>query len=326
MKFPPTFEKTELLSTTLYDLDILKAAFELHPIAKEIIVLKRDKSILKSALFSARIEGNPLTLQEITTDKTELSEDTSKKEIYNLVTLYEHIDVFASKLPSKELIKDIHEQALRGVSANNGYFRTENSAIWNQSGVAVYITPSPQQIFPLLDELFLWIRESTEHPAVVAAVAHIWFEKIHPFDDGNGRVGRFLSALLLVKGGFGFGGLVPMEEYFEKFRDDYYYELGKDKQDVTSFIEFFIRGLVSQIKTSLKESEQIEMSDTMSLSPRRAELVAIIRDHKSISFDALMRRFRNVPSRSLHNDVAQLLKKKYIRKRGTTRGVLYEPR
>ncbi|MFH0749435.1 MAG: Fic family protein [Candidatus Gottesmanbacteria bacterium] len=325
MKFPPIFEKTESLLKTIYDLDVLKAAFELHPIAKEVVVLKRDKSILKSALFSARIEGNPLTFEEITMDGHELSGDPSKREVFNLVTLYEHIDSFTSKSSSKELIKDIHEQALHGISTSNGLFRIEDSAIWNQAGVAVYITPAPQQIFPLLDELFSWIKDSKEHPAIVASLAHIWFEKIHPFDDGNGRVGRFLSTVLLSKGGFGFGGLVPIEEYLEKFRDDYYFELGKDKQDVTSFIEFFIRGLVSQIQTSLKESETIDASDTVSLSPRRAELVAIIRDHKSISFDALARRFRSVPSRSLHNDLSQLIKTGYIRKRGATRGVLYEP-
>jgi len=325
MKFPPIFEKTELLSKAIYDLDVLKAAFELHPIAKEIVVLKRDKSILKSALFSARIEGNPLTFEEIAMDSQELSEDNSKREIFNLVALYKDIDSFTSQLPSKELIKDMHEQALRGVSPSGGFFRTEDSAIWNQAGVAVYITPAPQQIFPLLDELFLWIKDSKEHPAVIAAVAHIWFEKIHPFDDGNGRVGRFLSAAILSKGGFGFGGLVPVEEYLEKFREDYYVELGRDKQDVTSFIEFFIRGLVSQVQTSLQESEYVEISDTLSLSPRRAELVAIIRDHKSTSFDALIRRFRSIPSRSLHNDLAQLIKAGYIRRRGTTRGALYEP-
>lgn len=325
MKFPPVFVKTDALLQALYNLDVLKAAFELHPIAKEIVVLKRSKSILKSALFSARIEGNPLTYEDVTMDNHEAAEDISKKEVCNLITLYEHIDAFAAQTPSKELIKDMHEQALHGISPGSGFFRTEDSAIWNQSGVAVYITPAPQQIFSLLDELFLWIKESQEHPAVVAAVAHIWFEKIHPFDDGNGRVGRFVSAVLLSKGGFGFGGLVPIEEYLEKFREEYYFELGKDKQDVTAFIEFFIRGLISQIQTSLKESETIEMSDTVSLSPRRAELVAIIRDHKSISFDALARRFRSVPSRSLHNDLAQLMKAGYIRKRGTTRGALYEP-
>jgi len=325
MIFPPVFNQTESLMKAIYDLDVLKAAFELHPITGEVIALKRSKSILKSALFSARIEGNPLTFQEISAIAAESAVDINKKEVFNLISLYEHIDSFVKEMPSKESLKDIHEQVLHGIFPSASFFRIEESAVWNQAGVAVYITPSPQQIFPLLDALLLWINESKEHPVIVAAFAHIWFEKIHPFDDGNGRVGRFLSAVMLAKGGFGFGGMVPLEEYFEASREEYYYELGKDKQDVTSFIEFFARGFAVQIQQSLKEVERVEISDTLSLSPRRAELVAIVRDHKSISFDSLTRRFQSVPSRSLHNDLSQLMKAGYIRKRGTTRGALYEP-
>lgn len=325
MRFPPIFSKTDTINHVLYDLDVIKAAFELHPIAKEIISLKRSASILKSALFSARIEGNPLTIEEVTNNKDELSEDNSKREVFNLVSLYEHIDIFASRSISKELLKEIHAKTLEGISGRAGFYRIEESAIWNQAGIAVYIAPPPQKIFPLLDELVAWIENVKEHPAIVAAVAHIWFEKIHPFDDGNGRVGRFLSAILLFKGGYGFSGMVPIEEYLEKFREDYYRELGKDTQDITSFVEFFITGLISQIRTSLEESEKVQVSDTLSLSPRRAEIVAIIRDHKSISFDFLVRRFRSVPTRTLHNDLSQLIKSGYIRKRGTTRGAIYEP-
>jgi len=326
MRFPPVFTKTDSISRTLYNLDVLKSAFELHPIAKEVISLKRSSSILKSALFSARIEGNPLTLEEVTTKKDELSEDISKREVFNLASLYEQIDTFVSRSVSKELLKEIHAQALDGISHRAGYYRVEESAIWNQAGIAVYIAPPPQKIFLLLDELVAWIENVKEHPAIVAAVAHIWFEKIHPFDDGNGRVGRFFSAILLSKGGYGFGGMVPVEEYLEKFREDYYRELGKDIQDITSFVEFFITGLISQIRTSLEESEKVQVSDTLSLLPRRAELVAIIRDHKSISFDFLVRRFRSIPTRTLHYDISQLIKSGYIRKRGTTRGAIYEPK
>ena len=326
MKFPPIITKTDLISRVLYDLDVLKAAYELHPIAKEVITLKRSSSILKSALFSARIEGNPLILEEVTTSRYELSEDVNKREVFNLVKLYENIETFTSRSISKEILKEIHLLTLDGISHKAGFYRVEEVAIWNQAGIAVYIAPSPQNIFSLLDELVAWITISKEHPAIIAAVSHIWFEKIHPFDDGNGRVGRFLSAILLSKGGFGFGGMVPVEEYFEKFREDYYRELGKDKQNVTSFVEFFIAGLVSQVRTSLEESKDVQVSDTSSLLPRRAEIVAIIRDHRSISFDFLVRRFRSIPTRTLHNDLSQLIKAGFIRKRGTTRGAIYEPK
>ena len=64
--------------------------------------------------------------------------------------------------------------------------------------------------------------------------------------DGNGRVGRLLSAYILKKGGYDFSGLVPFEQYLDEHRDDYYYFLGRDRQDVTEFVEFYLTALLAQ--------------------------------------------------------------------------------
>lgn len=326
MKFPPVYIQTEHIKKLLYDLDVLKAAYELHPVANEIVSIKRNASILKSALFSARIEGNPMTIDEARLmDLQEPTTVVHKREIMNLAALYEDVAARSRQTMTVDFLKELHARVLDGIFSRAGRLRLEESAIWNQAGVAVYLTPSPQKILGLLEDLLQWISASTNHPCIVAAVAHIWFEKIHPFDDGNGRVGRFLSACILYAGGFGFGGMVPIEEYLEAHRDEYYRGLARDMQDVTPFVEFFLEGITEQVRISLKETENVIETDTMNLLPRRAEIVAIIRDHKSVSFDFLVRRFRSIPSRTLHNDVAQIIKAGYIRKRGATRGARYEP-
>lgn len=324
MKFPPTYSHTSTITRFIYDLDVLKAASDLRPIPKSRMQFLRQSSILKSSLYSARIEGNPLTIDDV--QRTEVnahSQDVHTREVTNLVIAYESLDLWNDRPLSRDLLKEMHVAVMDKLSLSAGSLRTEESAIFNQAGVAVYLAPAPQEISGLLDEMLAWVAGAGDPVPLVAAVSHIWFEKIHPFDDGNGRVGRLLTSLILSHGGFGFGGIVPFEEYLEAHRQDYYDALGKDRQEVTEFVEFFLGAIVSQVKTSLIAVEEGPPVRHTDLLPRRAEIVEIVGEHKLVSFDFLSRRFRRVPARTLHYDLAQLIKSGYIRRLGTTRGALY---
>jgi Fic family protein len=176
----------------------------------------------------------------------------------------------------------------------------------------------------LLDALCVYANTTKDASPVTAGVAHIWFEKIHPFLDGNGRAGRLLSSYILKKGGYDFSGLVPFEQYLDEHRDDYYYFLGRDRQDVTEFVEFYLTALLSQARVSLKAAHEAGEPDKYAhLLPRRAEIMRIIEDHKVISFDFLARRFRAIPTRTLHYDLSQLTQAGLVQKMGSTRGVVY---
>jgi Fic family protein len=323
MKFPPVFTITPVMKQTLYDLDVLKAGYELHPVSVEQATNLRRVSLLKSSLFSARIEGNPLELSDIES----ASKDDSDKhliEVSNLVSAYEKLPEITKNEITVDVLNKLHEEILRNLSPGAGYLRQEESAIYNQAGVAVYLTPDPQKVRLLLDELCTYINTSKDASPIVAGVSHIWFEKIHPFLDGNGRVGRLLSAQILKKGGYDFSGLVPFEQYLDEHRDDYYYYLGHDKQDVTEFVEFYLTGLLAQANISLKVVHESGKPDRFSqLLPRRAEIMRIIEEHKIVSFDFLSRRFRAIPTRTLHNDLSQLTKAGLVQKMGSTRGVVY---
>lgn len=323
MKFPPIFSITPVIKQLLYDLDVLKAGYELHPISVDQAVNLRRASLLKSSLFSARIEGNPLELSDIT-DIYEKDIDSHKIEVTNLVSAYEQISVILKQDITIDGIKKLHSEVLYALSSDAGLLRQEESAIYNQSGVAVYLTPAPQNVRVLLDALCLYVNTTKDVPPIVAGVAHVWFEKIHPFLDGNGRVGRLLSSYILTKGGYDFSGLVPFEQYLDEHRHDYYYFLGRDRQDVTEFVEFYLAALLSQAKVSLKAAqEETKLDKYAHLLPRRAEIMRILADHKMISFDFLARRFRAVPSRTLHYDLTQLIKAGLVQKMGSTRGVVY---
>jgi Fic family protein len=225
---------------------------------------------------------------------------------------------------SIQLLKNFHKEVVTGILADAGYLRTEESAIFTMAGIAVYLPPAPSQIIPLLSELCMYINTATDHPLVIAASSHFWFEKIHPFLDGNGRVGRLLSFWILQKKNFSLSEYVAIEEYFDLHRDEYYSALSKDSQDITHFIHFFINSFYKQATYVLEHKPKMSIpSDLEMLLPRRAEIVQIVRDHVTVSFDFLQRRFQKIPERTLHNDISQLIKKGYITRKGTTRGALY---
>jgi Fic family protein len=323
MKFPPIFTLTPAIKKLLYEVDVLKAGYELHPVPAAQVINLRRVSLLKSSLFSARIEGNPLELADVGDIRPD-NENRHTTEVSNLVSAYEKLSGIVGQNVSVDTLKTLHAMVLRNISDDAGHLRTEESAIYNQAGVAVYLTPAPQTVRSLLTILSDYVNKQSYPSPVLAGVAHIWFEKIHPFLDGNGRVGRLLSAYILKKGGYDFSGLVPFEQYLDEHRDEYYHFLGRDRQDVTEFVEFYLTALLSQARLSLAAAETSVTPDKYAdLLPRRGEIMRLIEDHKVVTFDFLSRRFRAIPVRTLHNDLMQLTKAGLIQKMGSTRGVSY---
>lgn len=318
-----TYKKSAKINELLIRIEVAKKVIDLLPQLPHIETNLRRQSLLKSSLFSARIEGNTLELFEI--DENKKTKTREKKEVLNILKALEWIhSKKAPKLITKEVLLTFHEYVLDGVGTDLGKFRAEPSAIFNQAGIAVYMTPPPTHLPYLLDQLIGYIAKDEDHPAISAGVSHFTFEKIHPFIDGNGRVGRLLAALILKQRDFALRGLVCMEEYFNEYRSDYYDFLSITENDITPFVEFFLQGIAESAEKTfdkLKNVKEEKQEDT--LLPRRHEILQIIREQHLCSFDQIKRRFRKIPDSSLHYDVQVLLKKGFIKKLGSTRGVVY---
>lgn len=325
MKFPPFYRKTEKIIYLITQFYSLKQEFERVPMSQQTVLSLQRKAILKSSLFSARIEGNPLTLSDVTPGQLERPRSLYTQELSNIARAIGYVQKRKVQRLNDAFVRKLHAMVMAGISSDAGRFRTQESAIFNQAGIAVYLAPAPNNLNQLLSDLFNYCNSSKNPAPIVAAVAHIWFEKIHPFTDGNGRVGRLLSSFLLAAGGYGFTGIVPFEEYLDTHRQDYYDAVGRDTQDVTTFIEFFLQALVAQANKSLAEIKAPPETKQVNLLPRRQEILNIIRDHQMVSFSFLARHFRAVPQSTLHYDLKQLLKSSLVKKLGTTRGAIYSP-
>ncbi len=306
------WEITDKSKQFLIELEAVKLAFEvlkLNPKREENL---RKKSLLKSSVFSARIEGFQDTVV------------SPKLESQNLLRGYNLIHSKSSPVTlTIKLIKELHEITLNSISFNAGKWRAEEWGIFNQAGVAVYKAPAHFNVPSLMADYIVFINEFTEHPGIRAAVAQFIFEKIHPFADGNGRVGRLISAHALTKTGYGFRGLAPFEEYIDEHREEYYMTL-EPSHNITGFIEFFLEAIIFQSKQSLmKINEQTADLPEDQLPPRQMEILQIIRDHPYCSFDFIQRRFIQIRPSTLRYDITQLTTTGFINKIRKTRGATY---
>ena len=329
MRLDYRYRKTKKIKDCFQRLEIARKVIDLLPQLPHIERNLRRQSLLKSSLFSARIEGNKLDYEDIRfASERSKTKNLEKIEVFNILDALRWLYSPQSlKKLSKGFILRLHKIVMRDISPSPGVFRKEASAIFNQAGIAVYVPPPPNEIFQLIEKLISCINSSSTPPSIKAALFHFTFEKIHPFLDGNGRVGRLLSTFILKQDRFDFRGLVSLEEYFEKNRQLYYDLPAITKTDITRFVEFFLEGLAEQAEKTiadLKDIKEERPEDT--LLPRRGEILAIIRDHEMVSFDFIKRRFFKVPDSTLHYDLRRLMEKGLIKKLGSTRAVRYAPK
>lgn len=322
MKIPPDYFITSKILKLISEIESEKIYFSKLQVSKEIKHRIQRISLLKSSLFSARIEGNSLELADLAGKAAE----GKKLEVNNILEACNFIDR-QLKIGSltKDLLLTLHKLVLKQIQPDAGSFRSEPSAIFNQAGVAVYISPSPAKIHSLIDGLILYINDEKEKfPLIKAFIAHLIFEKIHPFLDGNGRVGRLLIAAILKDKGWHFSFTIPFEEYIDANKDLYYFHLDNGMQKTNDYLIFMLSGFLEEIKLVRNQiEEELKKKEQFFLPPRQEEILNIIKDQKACSFDAIRRRFLDVPERTLRFDLKKLFDKGLIEKTGETKGRYY---
>jgi len=323
MKIPPKYAVTPQMLALIAKIESERLYIASLNLPKPLKGKIQRVSLLKSSLYSARIEGNPLELTDI-----EAGDKKSQKklEVFNIIEAIKFIDGHVDRGDIKrDLLLRLHAFSLKDINRDAGSFRHEVSAIFNQAGIAVYMPPAPSAISKLLDSLLSFVNSDREKfPIIAAFVAHLVFEKIHPFLDGNGRVGRLLIAAILKARSWDFTFTVPFEEYLDNHKDDYYFYLDKGLGNTNDYLLFMLEAFWQQIQTIKAQIDQeLKKDQKVFLPPRQEEIYNIVRDHKVVSFDMVRRRFAKVPERTLRWDLKKLLERKLIEKSGETRGRYY---
>lgn len=330
MIIPPKYELTEKITSLLIELESNKSVIDSVDIPLKIEENFRRESILGSSLYSARIEGNILTRTDISGFRDLTSKEKKKIEVANLTRVITRI-LQAFNTDKDITVKDIlqfHDTAMHNILSGEftGVFRKSHEGIFNRAGILVYHAPPPSEVSGLISATLDFANGGREKFVPIRAIlSHLTLEKIHPFVDGSGRVGRLLQSAVLVKNGYAMKGLTVVEEEIEKNRTLYYDAIENSTgSNATEFVKLILEFLV---ETSTKVKEKIlakkKFNDEDFLPPRRREILETVRDHQMISLDFLHRRFLQIDPRMLRYDLKALIDQGFIIKIGKTRGALY---
>ena len=225
--------------------------------------------VRREAVLSSRIEGTQATLGELLAAEAGAAVERSPddmREVGNYVAALEHGLGRLKTLPlSLRLLCEIHAQLMEGVRgdrATPGEFRRSQNWI-GPAGCTLananYVPPPPAEMMQALDAWEKFLLDRTLPPLAQIALAHYQFEAIHPFLDGNGRVGRLLITLFLVERGVLPSPLLYLSAFFEATRQDYYGHLRAVtvRGEWAAWLEYFFNGVARQAEDAESRAERI---------------------------------------------------------------------
>jgi Fic family protein len=234
--------------------------------------------VTKEAVVSSRIEGTKTQIEEALMDENEISPEGKDdwKEVNNYIKALNQAIIELETLPiSSRLIKKTHQILLdhaRGENKQPGqYRRSQNWIGGNTLADAVFIPPHQKNIDELMGDLEKFLNnEDIILPALIKiGIAHYQFETIHPFLDGNGRIGRLLITLFLVDQKILNKPLLYLSAYFEKNKSLYYDNLSfvRTKSDMTQWLKYFLVGVAETAEDATQTlSEILELKTKLEIS------------------------------------------------------------
>jgi len=266
---PPKLEWTPRLIRVLSDADRLigKLAGEGGRLPNPHILMR--PFVKREAVLSSKIEGTQATLGELLAAEAGVVVDRSPedlREVGNYVVALEHGIVRLKELPlCVRIVRELHEKLMTGVrghQATPGRFRKTQNWIGRPGSTpatASFVPPPPEAVEDCLAAWEKFLHDSDLPPLVTIALAHYQFEAIHPFLDGNGRVGRLLITLFLIERQILPTPLLYLSAFFEASRRDYYEGLrGVSERGAWSdWIEYFLQGVARMSEDALSRANRI---------------------------------------------------------------------
>ena len=249
MNYNPPYTLSEHAVTLIAEIAGAAERFSLALEGADGILLRKINHI-RTIRGTTAIEGNTLTEEQITAvldGKRVLAPKREIEEIRGAHAAYEllgRVDPYSER----DLLK-VHQAMVGGIVGSAGAFRTRGVGVIDGNGRVLHMAPPADLVPELIGNLFDWARNSTAHPLVKSSVFHYEFEFIHPFEDGNGRVGRFLQTAMLGKWKEIFHA-APIENIVFENQEGYYRAIQESttRADAGPFVDFMLERILETIK------------------------------------------------------------------------------
>ena len=297
--------------------------------------------LVRSTYISNSIEGNPLSLAEVTNlllgDRMPANRD--EKEIHNYFNILKKLELHTKKAFDVKMALGIHKQLMIGVDDKiAGKIRDKRVVVGGYKEIdgkmKLKIKHEPpshkkENIEKALRDLCQWVNAEQDMAEVVKiAIFHHWFVYIHPFIDGNGRACRLLTALLFLKKDYKINKYFVLDDYYDVDRKLYSDSLSKaDGGEHTVWIEYFTDGVKYSLLSALENAKKavVTLNIGERLTTKEKEILKLAQELNEFITSDIVDRL-GVSRQQVHKLLASLVKKGFINKSGSTKASMYKIR
>ena len=283
-------------------------------VAKEPSLKLRRTNLIRTIQGSLAIEGNTLSEEQITAilaGKRVLAPAKDILEARNALATYDQLDRF--KPTSRTDLLRAHKILMQGLLEHAGKFRT--SGVGVAKGVELVHLAPPANLVPAhINRLLGWLKATDQHPLIASCVFHYEFEFIHPFADGNGRMGRLWQTLILMRWNPIFSYL-PVENLVHANQTKYYHALNQSTKngDCAAFVEFMLIRILESLQTFGKEEIRKKYGRT------EMRILTILKTNANLTGREIAAKLKMSQS-AIEKNLAKLQKVGAIQHEGSTKG------
>ncbi|EPF29215.1 Fic family protein [Treponema medium] len=287
MQYEPPFKITSKAINFISQ--ISEKIGEIHNLENTVhSVQLRKKNRIKTIHSSLAIENNSLTIEQMTAiieGKRVLGSPNEIWEVKNAVQAYELL-LTLNPYQEKDLLQ-AHRLMMNELVNRSGKYRRDGVGIFDGRSV-VHVAPPADRVPFLMGDLFQWLKDTDAHPLIKSSVFHYEFEFIHPFEDGNGRMGRLWQTVIL-KDWKPFFAWLPIETLIKEHQTEYYHALGISdaNSDSTAFIEFMLSMIFDTIESILATESKITQKITQKITVNQQKIIQAIKDNPYITQEEL---------------------------------------
>jgi len=318
MNYTPSYTITSKMLTLATSIgeELTKIELEAN---KTITPMLRKKNRIKTLAGTLEIEGNFLGEEKITAildGKRVLGTYQEVLEVEGAINAYKEFEKY--RYDSLDDLLKAHKILMKDILKNAGSFRSVNVGVGSKDGVS-HVAPPFGVVPDLMRDLFEWLKNSDEHILIKSCVFHYEFEFIHPFSDGNGRVGRLWQSVILYHWKKVFSA-IPTESIIRDNQERYYeaLELAGTFGESTPFVEFMLEVILESIKSSVKSSVRSSVNT-------EDKILEYLRQNPKITIKELAK-LLNLTTRAIEKQIANLKNNNKILRVGSARKGHWEVR